>query len=134
MRGHREDIEGLRAIAVLLVVFYHYGFAAFGGGFVGGAVFFVISGYVITLLLVDQIGQGQFRFGEFYNRRLRRLVPVFLLVSVATFLLISPFYMDDDYYLFAKSWMAALIGMSNFFFQVEFAEYFAPDTHTVPLL
>ncbi len=134
MQSYRRDIEGLRAIAVFLVILYHYQFPVFSGGFIGVDVFFVISGFVITQLLSRAMLAGKFRFREFYSRRIRRLVPVFLLVSSATFFIISPFYMDDDYYIFSKSWMASLIGLSNFYFYTEFSRYFSPDAQLISLL
>ncbi|MES3007129.1 MAG: acyltransferase family protein [Pseudomonadota bacterium] len=134
MQIHRADIEGLRALAVLLVILYHYQFPGISGGFIGVDVFFVISGFVITQLLSRELTAGTFRFSEFYARRIRRLVPVFLLVSTATFLMISPFYLDEDYYVFAKSWLASLIGLSNFYYFGELNQYFAPEAQSLSLL
>lgn len=130
----RPDIEGLRALAVLLVIVYHFEFPGISGGFIGVDVFFVISGFVITGLLTRKIEHGEFRFGNFYARRIRRLVPAFLLVSTATFLVISPFYIGDDYYIFAKSWLASLIGVSNLYYFTELSQYFAPETRSLSLL
>lgn len=134
MQTFRPDIEGLRTIAVALVIFYHYQFPWITGGFVGVDVFFVISGFVITRMLQNKLATGNFSFADFYTRRVLRLVPVFLLVSTVTFLCISPFYFDDDYYIFSKSWMAALIGLSNFYFFAELSQYFSPEAGTIPLL
>ena len=86
--SYRADIEGLRALAVILVILYHYQVPGITGGFIGVDVFFVISGFVITQLLERAFQKDTFRFRDFYARRIRRLVPVFLLVSTATFLLI----------------------------------------------
>ncbi len=130
----RRDIEGLRALAVVLVVLYHFQVPGFGGGFIGVDVFFVISGFVITQLLNRKMGDGSFRYRDFYARRIRRLVPVFLLVSTVTFILISPFYVTDDYYIAAKSWMFSLIGMSNIYYFSELSQYFSPAAHTLPYL
>jgi len=79
---HRRDIDGLRAIAVLSVVLYHLGFfpAQLGGGFVGVDVFFVISGYLITGLLQNEIDNGRFDLLEFYHRRVRRIFPALFVV------------------------------------------------------
>ncbi|HEX5678309.1 MAG TPA: acyltransferase family protein [Alcanivorax sp.] len=131
---YRPDIEGLRALAVLLVIVYHFEFPGISGGFIGVDVFFVISGFVITGLLTRKIERGEFRFGDFYARRIRRLVPAFLLVSTVTFLVISPFYIGDDYYIFAKSWLASLIGLSNLYYFTELSQYFAPETRSLSLL
>ena len=77
--NYRPEIDGLRAVAVLSVLFYHAGFVVFGGGYVGVDVFFVISGYLITSLIVREVSEsGDFRFGRFYLRRIRRLFPALL--------------------------------------------------------
>lgn len=132
--SYRADIEGLRALAVILVILYHYQVPGITGGFIGVDVFFVISGFVITQLLERAFQKDTFRFRDFYARRIRRLVPVFLLVSTATFLMISPFYIGDAYYIFAKSWMASLIGLSNLYYFNELTQYFAPETLSLSLL
>jgi len=124
----------LRALAVLLVILYHFEVPGISGGFVGVDVFFVISGFVITGLLSRRMNAGDFRFGDFYARRIRRLVPAFLLVSTVTFLVISPFYIGDDYYIFAKSWLASLMGVSNLYYFTELSQYFAPETRSLSLL
>ena len=73
---YRPDIQGLRAIAILSVLFYHIGLATFPGGYVGVDIFFVISGFLITRLIVDEItATKHFCFGKFYLRRARRLFP-----------------------------------------------------------
>ena len=84
-KGFRPDIEGLRALAVLLVVLYHCGVGAFTGGFVGVDVFFVISGYLITSHLAREATEtGRLRIGRFYARRALRLLPAATLVLVST--------------------------------------------------
>jgi peptidoglycan/LPS O-acetylase OafA/YrhL len=83
--GHRRDIQGLRAIAVLLVIADHAGLRWLSGGFVGVDVFFVISGYLITLLLVrEATAAGRVRIGQFYARRARRILPAATVVILAT--------------------------------------------------
>ncbi len=72
---YRPDIDGLRALAVLAVVFYHAGFSPFRGGFVGVDIFYVISGYLITSLLAKDLLQGKFSIVSFYERRMRRIFP-----------------------------------------------------------
>ena len=69
---YRRDIDGLRAVAVVPVVLFHARTPMFGGGFVGVDVFFVISGYLITLLIVSEIEGGTFSFADFYERRIRQ--------------------------------------------------------------
>jgi peptidoglycan/LPS O-acetylase OafA/YrhL len=83
--GHRPDVEGMRAVAVGLVVAYHAGWGLFGGGFVGVDVFFVLSGFLITGLLADELQRsGSLSFVRFYGRRIRRLLPMSALVLIST--------------------------------------------------
>ncbi len=134
MYKYRADIDGLRAIAAALVLLYHFQFSGVSGGYVGVDVFFVITGFVMSNLLLKQFAAGSFSFGEFYNARIKRLIPAFLLVSFVTFFLISPLFMDAEYYKYSKSWLFSLIGYSNIYYIQEFAKYFAPDAETQPLL
>src|SRR5919206_1573592 len=81
----RADIEGLRGVAVLAVVAYHAGVGGVGGGFVGVDVFYVLSGFLITGLLWEELQRtGRLRLGAFYARRARRLLPAAVLVLVVT--------------------------------------------------
>jgi len=82
--AYRSDIDGLRAVAVVPVVIYHLGVHAIRGGFVGVDVFFVISGYLITQVLIGDIEQGRFSILGFYERRVRRILPALLAVLAAT--------------------------------------------------
>jgi peptidoglycan/LPS O-acetylase OafA/YrhL len=82
---YRPEIDGLRAIAVLVVVLFHLGFGWFSGGFVGVDVFLVISGYLITSILTTEMDRGEFSFSAFYKRRVLRIVPALaLLLAVST--------------------------------------------------
>ena len=81
----RDDIEGLRAVAVLAVLLFHAGVTQLSGGYVGVDVFFVVSGYLITsLLLAERVGTGRISLSSFYSRRVRRILPVSALVAVLT--------------------------------------------------
>lgn len=81
---YRADIDGLRAVAVLSVLFFHLDFAVFSGGFVGVDVFFVISGFLITRLIFNEVKVNQsFNFAHFYSRRIRRLAPA-LIVTLSS--------------------------------------------------
>src|SRR5271154_5430770 len=93
--GFRADIEGLRAVGILLIVGYHAGIPGFSGGFIGVDVFFVVSGYLITRrLLKDSAETGTVAFGTFWARRIRRLVPGLALMVAATliacFFIVAP--------------------------------------------
>jgi peptidoglycan/LPS O-acetylase OafA/YrhL len=72
---YRKDIDGLRALAVLPVVFYHAGIGLVPGGFIGVDIFFVISGFLITTLLLNELHDGNFSISEFYKRRTLRIFP-----------------------------------------------------------
>ena len=131
---YRADIDGLRAIAVLAVLLFHAGADFFPGGFVGVDVFFVISGYLITSIIVSESRRGEFSFVGFYERRIRRIVPAFLTViavsaGVGWFTLLP-----QDYVYFARSAFAAAAFHSNFYFGRQAEDYFAPEVETQPLL
>ena len=80
---YRPEIDGLRALAVLPVMIFHAGLPVLTGGYVGVDVFFVISGYLITTILIDDIAGGQFSIARFYERRVRRILPALFVVIVA---------------------------------------------------
>src|SRR5258708_7396323 len=91
-RGHkglnyRPDVDGLRAVAVSLVVLYHVG-SHFYGGFIGVDVFFVISGYLISSVILSDISAGRFSISGFYERRIRRILPALLVMMILTTVLV----------------------------------------------
>ena len=121
---YRNDIDGLRALAVLLVLFSHLGLNSFRGGFIGVDVFFVISGYLITQDIVKRIQNGSFSFGGFYERRFRRIAPA-LTVMLSIVALISYFILlPVDFLLFSKSLVAAALCYSNIEFALTNTGYF----------
>ena len=131
---YRPEIDGLRAFAVLPVILFHAGFSAFGGGFVGVDVFFVISGYLITSILLRELEEGGFSLLQFYERRARRILPALFFVTAVTvpmaWVLMTPPLFQD----FAQSVFAVALFASNFFFVWDKAGYFATDVELVPLL
>ena len=82
--SYRADIDGLRGVAIIAVVLYHFGVPGFAGGFVGVDVFFIISGYLITAIIAGQVADGSFSVADFFERRVRRLLPTLLIVLVAS--------------------------------------------------
>ena len=80
MTNYRPEIDGLRALAVLSVIFFHAGFQSFSGGFVGVDIFFVISGYLITSIILSEKQNDTFTLIGFYERRMRRILPALFLV------------------------------------------------------
>ncbi len=131
--SYRPEIDGLRALAVVAVVLFHARVPGFAGGFVGVDVFFVISGFLITGLILPQIRGGQFTLREFYQRRVRRLFPALfavLLVSMPlAYWLLLPEELED----FGQSLLATALFVSNFLFYSE-AGYFAGPAEAKPLL
>eukprot|EP01031_Cornospumella_fuschlensis_P050325 gene50325-61570_t len=83
-QAFRPDIQGLRAVAVLSVLAYHVGVPLFGGGYLGVDVFFVISGYLITALILADLEARRFSLVTFYDRRIRRIVPAYAAMALAT--------------------------------------------------
>ena len=105
--GYRADVDGLRAVAVLAVLFFHAGWSRFSGGFVGVDVFFVISGYVIALSLFRDLDAGRFSLSGFFARRARRILPALTAVLLGT-LLVSLLVVPPVYFRpFADSLVAA---------------------------
>lgn len=131
---YRPDIDGLRALAVLAVVAFHAGAAWLPGGFVGVDVFFVISGYLITGLLARHIEQGDFSFGNFYTRRIKRLLPAYLLVSVVTLVVASWLLIPYDFLYYTTSLAASWAFAANIFFSLLSWGYFGQRTEEFPLL
>lgn len=131
----RSDIEGLRGIAVLLVVLFHCGVPGFAGGFIGVDIFFALSGYLITNLIVYEIQRnGSFRFREFYARRVRRLLPASGLVVVGTLLLSFALYSPLEQAAHASMARYTLVYISNYFLMRDATDYFAHDVATNPYL
>ena len=131
----RPDLEGLRALAVVLVLLYHAEIPGFGGGFVGVDVFFVLSGFLITGLIVREIGQtGRVSLPAFYARRARRLVPAALLVIAVTMLasvfLLPPLRVPDV----AGDAAASALYVSNIRFALQATDYLQADVAPSPLL
>jgi peptidoglycan/LPS O-acetylase OafA/YrhL len=130
---YRPDIDGLRAIAVISVLLFHVDHELLSGGFVGVDIFFVISGYLITSILLRDIEAGQFSFRTFYDRRIRRIFPalffVLLVSSAAAFIVLFPI----DLYNFSQSLVAVLLFLSNILFWKE-NDYFDAASDTKPLL
>ncbi len=130
---YRDDIDGLRAVAILLILFFHAELQNVPGGFIGVDVFFVISGFLISTLLLRDISTGSFSFGKFYQRRLRRLGPALLATLILT--LITAWFIAPPASLKATSeaTIASLFSVSNFYFYAT-AGYFDLAAYQKPLL
>lgn len=135
---YRAEIDGLRAIAVVAVIIYHAGILfhdrnILGGGFIGVDIFFVISGYLITSIILGEIGKGTFRLKNFYIRRIRRILPVLFTVMLVTlpyaWFNLMPFAARD----YAGSILSSLFFVSNYWF-AEQDTYWAVEEKLKPFL
>lgn len=131
--AYRAEVDGLRAVAVLAVILFHAGLRGFGGGYVGVDVFFVISGYLITRILMSEAAKGTFSITGFYERRARRILPALFVVILAclpvAWLGTSPAQLGE----FARSVVAVCLFASNFFFW-RTSGYFDAAVEEKPLL
>jgi peptidoglycan/LPS O-acetylase OafA/YrhL len=133
---YRKDIDGLRAISIIPVVLFHAGISIFSGGYVGVDIFFVISGYLITSIILSDIKKGRFSISSFYFRRFKRIFPalftVFFVTSIATYILFTPY----DFKCFGKSLIGASLFISNIVFWADGGGggYFNTSSESKPLL
>lgn len=131
--SYRPEVDGLRAVAVIVVLLFHAGVPGFQGGYVGVDVFFVISGYLITRLILGELDAGRFTFSRFYGRRARRLFPAMFATLAATFaagvVLLSPSHLEE----LALSLVYTLLSVSNVLFWSQ-AGYFDTVSEAKPLL
>jgi len=132
-RQYRPDIDGLRALAVLLVLMYHFGFKPLSGGFIGVDIFFVISGYLITSILVSEIKNSTFSFSSFWLRRVRRLLPAALTMSFTVLCVFAAIYPDSLFKEIGESLVSQLFFVSNIYFWSG-SGYFSLDAELKPLL
>jgi peptidoglycan/LPS O-acetylase OafA/YrhL len=130
---YRADIDGLRAVSILLVVGYHAQPWLVPGGYVGVDIFFVISGFLITRIILAQAESGTFSSLAFYARRVRRIFPALIVVLGTTYLIGWIVLLPDGFALLGKSTAAGVAFVSNLF-QLHQTGYFAPDAAENPLL
>ena len=130
---YRPEIDGLRAVAVLPVILFHGGFTVFSGGYVGVDVFFVISGFLITRILVHDLTQGKFSLIRFYERRARRILPALIFVMLCCIPFAWMWMMPSALKNFSQSLVAVSVFASNILFWRENG-YFAAASEEKPLL
>lgn len=131
--AYRPEIDGLRAIAVVSVILFHAGFTALSGGFVGVDIFFVISGYLITQILLQELRGGNFSLIRFYERRIRRILPVLYFVLLVSSFAAWLWLMPSDYKRYGKSLLAVIFFVPNILFWSE-GDYFDVQSAHKPLL
>jgi peptidoglycan/LPS O-acetylase OafA/YrhL len=132
--GYRADIDGLRALAVLAVIAFHLSPAWVPGGFAGVDVFFVISGFLITGVIMRGLRQRDFSLAAFYQHRIVRILPAYLAVSAATLAVASYLMIPDDYLFYTTSLATSWGFVSNLFFSMLSWGYFGQRTEEFPLL
>ena len=137
---YRPEIDGLRAIAVVAVILYHtqitiFGYQPFKGGFIGVDIFFVISGYLITSIILKELfTTGYFSFKYFYERRIRRILPALLFVMLASFAFAWRYLLPSSFIDFSKSILYSLGFISNFYFHNSGQQYGTESGSLKPFL
>jgi peptidoglycan/LPS O-acetylase OafA/YrhL len=134
-RQYRPDVDGLRALAVLSVILFHVDAFLLPGGFVGVDIFFVISGFLISRNILEELARGRFSIGEFYRRRVKRIAPPMVVVVGATLLAAQLLMLPEDVERAADSALWSLASLANVFFWTHHdGGYFAAASHDQPLL
>ena len=131
--NYRREIDGLRALAVLPVILSHAGFGLFSGGFIGVDVFFVISGYLITTIILSELDQEEFSIVNFYERRARRILPALFLVMLVCIPAAWFWLLPSDLKDFSESLVAVSVFASNILFCRQ-TGYFDTAAELRPLL
>jgi len=131
---NRPDIDGLRAIAVLSVFLYHLEVPPFGGGFVGVDIFFVISGYLISRIVLTDVESGSFSMARFYERRIRRLAPAAIVTIIGTLLIGALWFSPGHFKALGQDVVATVGSVSNFYFWRGSHDYFAKAVDPSPVL
>ena len=131
--NYRPEIDGLRAIAVLPVIFFHAGFEIFSGGFIGVDIFFLISGYLITTIILKELNANNFQLKDFYIRRIRRIIPalfLMMLICIPIFLqVMQPYDLEN----FGQSLVATSLMANNILLSIT-SDYWDPAIEFKPLL
>ncbi len=132
--AYLPHVDGLRCVAVMAVLLFHFGVPGLGGGYVGVDIFFVISGYLISSIIVGELERtGHFSFRQFYARRVRRILPALIATLLATSILACVLLAPGELVAYGKSLIAASLSLSNLQFWME-SGYFDTASQTKPLL
>lgn len=132
--SYRPDIDGLRAIAVLLVILFHADFSLFSGGYIGVDVFFVLSGFLITYTINQEMLENRFSFQQFYLRRIRRIIPVLVFVLLA-FTIPAYFILFADHFeIYGRTILHTILSTNNFYLWDILRNYFTENADLIPFL
>ncbi len=129
---YRTDIEGLRAIAVISVILFHLGYLQ--NGYLGVDIFFVISGYLITSIVYNEAEKGKFSILKFYERRLRRIIPLLLFVSTVALIIGAFVMLPDDLENLSQGVFASNFSVNNILMYITSADYWATKNDYKPLM
>ena len=130
---YRPEIDGLRTIAIVPVILYHMGWNQLSAGFIGVDIFFVISGFLITGLILDQLKNDNFTFADFYLNRSKRILPSFFAVCGLTLIPAILLMQANELASYGESLISALFYVSNIYFRYS-SDYFSPSSENLPLL
>jgi peptidoglycan/LPS O-acetylase OafA/YrhL len=132
--SYRPEIDGLRAFAVLPVILFHFGFGWISGGYLGVDVFFVISGFLITSILIKENDTGKFSLQTFWIRRIQRILPSLIVVVATTLAFSYLFAFRGDLHLIGRQALTALLSVSNIYFWRTAGNYWGTTAEESPLL
>lgn len=130
---YRPEIDGLRAIAVLAVILFHFNANLFPGGYLGVDVFFVISGYLITGLIKKDLDHNQFSFGNFYLRRIKRIIPALYFLLLVVTIIAAILLLPTDFKDYGRSLLSQSVFSSNIYFYFK-SDYFDTPSLLKPIL
>ncbi|MFA6119442.1 MAG: acyltransferase [Parachlamydiales bacterium] len=131
---YQPQIDGLRAIAVIGVILFHMKYQWISGGFVGVDIFFVISGYLITSIILKEHENRQFKISKFMVRRIKRILPALLTMLFVISIVIYFLLFIDDINSFGEQSLSAIFSCSNIFFWKTIGSYWGPSANNLPLL
>lgn len=134
MIKYRPEIDGLRAVAVIPVILFHFGFKWINGGYFGVDVFFVISGFLITSLVTKELKDQSFSFLNFWIRRIRRIVPALLVMTLITLIIGFLFAFRPDLKVYAGDALAATLSYANISMLLKFGDYWGSAAESSPFL
>ncbi|WP_165929435.1 acyltransferase family protein [Flavobacterium rhamnosiphilum] len=132
--SYRPDIDGIRAIAVVLVILFHAGFSFVPGGYIGVDVFFVLSGFLITLTIDKEMSNNSFSFKQFYLRRIRRIIPVLIFVMLMVTIPACLFLFANNLESYGRTLIHTLLSTNNFHLWMNSGDYFAENSDSIPFL
>ncbi|MDO4729566.1 MAG: acyltransferase family protein, partial [Bacteroidota bacterium] len=134
VKSYRPDIDGLRCLAVLSVILFHINPKYMPSGFLGVDIFFVISGYLITSILYREMSNQRFSFIDFYNRRIKRILPIFFVVIFAGLFVVWNLFLYKDMYSVANSAIASVLFLANIYFSRSPEGYFDSSVEERPFV